>query len=265
MRPQDEIAGFDRRPLHGQRIVVTRARTQASELVARLRALGADVIEAPVIRIEPLDQAPLRAALDRLADYQWAIFTSQNAVQIVWDALRATGRDARAFAHLRLAAVGPSTAASLRDRGLAVDVMPSRFVAEGVAQALLTEGVRGARVLFAKASGARDVLPAALREAGAIVDDVAVYRTVADPEGALAARAALERGDVDLLTFTSSSTVHFFVDAVGSAAAARVRVATMGPITSDAARALGLTVALEARTATIDALLDAIVADPRGA
>lgn len=261
VRLHDEIGWFDRRPLHGRRIVVTRARPQASELAARLRALGAEAIEAPAIRIEPLDPTPLRATLARLPDYGWAVFTSQHAVEIVWDVLRAAGRDARALAGVRLAAVGPATAAALLARGLAVDVMPARFVAEGLADALLARGdVRGARVLFAKAEGAREVLPAALRDAGAVVDEVAIYRTVADPESAAAAREALERNAVDFLTFTSSSAVRFFVDAVGPAAAARAPIATMGPVTSAAVRALGLPVALEAPAATIDALLDAIVA-----
>ncbi|HEY7876701.1 MAG TPA: uroporphyrinogen-III C-methyltransferase [Gemmatimonadaceae bacterium] len=257
---RDEIAWFDKKALHGRRIIVTRARAQASELVAQLRALGAEVIEAPSILIEPLDLGPLRAALDRLPEYRWAIFTSQNAVQIVWDALRASGRDARAFARVGLAAVGPSTAESLLAHGLAVDVLPERFVAEGIVEALLGRGdVRGARVLFAKAEGARDVLPVALRDAGAHVDEIAIYRSRPDPAGAALARAALDRGDVDLVTFTSGSTVRFFVDAVGPALAARARIAAMGPITSQTARSLGMTVDVEAPTPTLDSFVQTIV------
>jgi uroporphyrinogen III methyltransferase/synthase len=249
---RDEIRWFDTRPLHGARIVVTRARSQASELAARLRALGADVIEAPAIRIEPMDAAPLRAALARLGDYQWVVFTSQNAVELAWDALRAAGHDARAFAGARVGAVGPATAQALLAHGLAVDVMPERFVAEGLVDALRArEDVRGARVLFAKAEGARDVLPAALREMG-------VYRTVPDPEGAALARAALERGEVDVITFTSGSTVRFFVDAVGPDLARRARVVTMGPITSAAAREAGLTVDREAEEARLESLVAAV-------
>lgn len=257
---RDEIRWFDTRPLHGRRILVTRARAQASELAARLRALGADVIEAPTIRIEPLDPTPLRAALDRLGDYQWAVFTSQNAVELVWGELRQRGLDARAFARIKLAAVGPATADALLARGLAVDVVPERFVAEGLVAAL--EGradVRGARVLFAKAEGARELLPAELRRLGAMVDEIAVYRAAPDPEGAAAARAALAGGAVDLVTFTSGSTVRFLVDAVGPEAARTARVASIGPTTSATARALGLTVDVEARTATIDGLIEAVL------
>lgn len=256
---RDEIRWFDTRPLHGARIVVTRARTQASELAARLRELGAQVIEAPAIRIEPMDPAPLRDALARLGDYQWALFTSQNAVEIAWDALRAAGRDARALAGVRVGAVGPATAEALLAHGLAVDVLPQRFVAEGLAEALRArDDVRGARVLFAKAEGARDVLPAALREMGASVDEVPVYRTVPDAEGAATARDALERGEVDVITFTSGSTVRFFVDAVGADLARRARIVTMGPITSAAARDAGLTVAREAEQARLESLVEAV-------
>ena len=258
-RLRDEIAWYDRLPLHGRRIIVTRARAQASGLASRLRSLGADVIEAPAIRVEPLDTAPLRAALDRLAEYQWVIFTSQNAVQIVWDTLRDSGRDARAFAHTRLAAVGPATAQSLLDHGLAVDVVPSRFVAEGIAEALSArDDMRGVRVLFAKAASARDVLPAALRTLGATVDEISVYRTVADPAGAALARAAIADGDVDLITFTSGSTVRFFLEAIGPLSTS-ARIATMGPITSETARTLGLKVDLESPVPTMDSLVDLIL------
>ncbi len=261
VRLREAIRWFDARPLSGRRIVVTRARTQASELSARLQALGAEVIEAPAIRIEPLDDAPLVAALDRLGTYRWVVFTSRNAVEIVWRALRARGRDARAFAGARLAAIGPGTAGALEERGLMVDVIPERYVAEGVVAALRDDpGVRGARILLPNAEGARDVLPAELRALGAVVDEVSVYRTVPDPAGAAVARAALERGEVDAITFTSGSTVRFFVAAVGLQAARRARLASIGPITSETARRAGLTVDAEAREATIPSLVEAVLA-----
>ncbi|MBX6331687.1 MAG: uroporphyrinogen-III C-methyltransferase [Gemmatimonadaceae bacterium] len=260
VRVRDEIRWFDVRPLHGRRVIVTRARAQASALSAELRALGAEGIEAPAIRIEPLDAAPLERALGRLSTYQWAIFTSQNAVELAWGALRRRGGDARAFAGVNVAAVGPATADALLACGLAVDVIPERYVAEGLIEALRARSdVRGARVLFARAEGARELLPAALREMGAEVDEVPVYRSVPDPEGSEAARAALRDGQVDLVTFTSGSTVRFFVDAVGLEAARRARVASIGPITSDAARSLGLTVDVEAAEATIPGLVRAVV------
>ena len=263
---RDEIAWFDRRPLSGRRIIVTRARAQASELAARLTELGADVIEAPAIDIVPADPAPIRVALERLADYQWALFTSQNAVEIAWDALRAAGGDARQFAGVRVGAVGQATARALLARGIAADVVPARSTAEGLADALRDHpDVRDARVLFVKAEGAGDVLPDTLRRAGATVDQVVAYRTVADASGASAARDALDAGSVDAITFTSASTVRFFVDAVGGIAhvVRDTRVITMGPVTSVGARSLGLSVHAEAATATIDALVDAVVAGLR--
>jgi uroporphyrinogen III methyltransferase/synthase len=279
---RDEIAWFDVRPLFGRRVVVTRTKAQAGALSHRLRALGAEVLELPATRIEPLDPAPLRAAIDRLGDsgavragaegsaavrggsYEWALFTSQNAVRLFWDALRGAGRDARALAGLKVAAVGSATADALLERGIAVDVVPERFVAEGVLAALAPRGdVRGARVLYATAEGARDVLPAGLQRMGASVDVVPIYRSVPDGEGAGPLREALERGSVDLVTFTSASTVHGFVQAVGGELATRAPVASIGPITSEAARSAGMTVTIEAAESTIPGLVSAIVAAMR--
>jgi uroporphyrinogen III methyltransferase/synthase len=257
---RDEIRWFDERPLFGRRIIVTRARTQASQLAERLAELGADVIEAPAICIEPLDSAPLRTALGALRDYRWVIFTSRNAVDVVWGELRSLGLDARALAGAKLVAVGPSTSAALAERGMIADLVPERFVAEGVLDALRGRGdIRGARVLYPKAEAARDVLPDSLRELGAEVDDIPIYRSVPDPAGVRVAREALESGAVDIVTFTSSSTVRFFVESVGVDAARRATLVSMGPITSETARALGLEVAAEAREATIDSLVEAVL------
>lgn len=261
-RLRGEIAWYDRRPLSGRRIIVTRARAQASDLAARLTELGAEVIEAPAIVIVPADPAPLRDALGRLDTYRWVLFTSQNAVEIVWAALRDAGGDARRFAGVRVGAVGQATARALLDRGIAADVIPARATAEGLGEVLRQRSdVRGTRVLFIKAEGAGDALPAALHDMGADVDEVVAYRTVPDASGASAACDALAANGVDAITFTSASTVRFFLDAVGSPAAlGHARVITMGPITSDAARSLGLTVHAEAMAATIDAIVDAVMA-----
>ena len=257
---RDEIRWFDARPLYGRRIVVTRARAQASQLAARLAALGADVIEAPAIRIEPLDPAALRDALGRLSGYGWAVFTSRNAVQIAWRELRALGLDARALAGVKVVAVGPSTAEALLECGLAADTIPERYVAEGIVDALRgRDDVRGARVLYPRAEGARDVLAAELRAMGAEVDEIPIYHSVPDAQGVSVAREALTSGSVDVVTFTSSSTVRYFVDAVGLDAARHARIVSMGPITSETARALGLTVAAEAPEATIDSLVETVV------
>jgi uroporphyrinogen III methyltransferase / synthase len=258
---REEIAWFDTRPLFGRRVVVTRAAAQAGALSERLRALGADVLEMPATRVEPLDPAPLAAALARLGEYDWMAFTSQNAVRLVWEALRAAGLDARALAGVRVCAVGSATGEALLARGIAVDVVPIRFVAEGVLEALAGRtDVQGARVLYATAEGARDVLPAGLRALGAVVDVVPVYRSAPDGAGAEQLRQALADGAVDLVTFTSASTVHGYVQAVGAELARRAPAASIGPVTSEAARAAGITVAVEAAESTIPGLVAAVAA-----
>ncbi len=256
---RDKLAWFDTRPLFGKRIVVTRARAQSGALIAQLTAAGADVLEMPATRIEPLDAAPLRDAIARLAEYGWVIFTSQNAVRIFWDALRAESRDARALAGVKVAAIGSATADALLDCGIAVDVAPDRYVAEGLLEALRDRrDVRGVRVLYAAAAGARETLQDGLAELGAMVDRVPVYRSVPDGTGAADLRERLLRGEVDLVTFTATSAVNAFVQAVGADAASRAPAASIGPITSAAARAAGLDVVVEAGESTIPGLLQAI-------
>ncbi len=257
---RDEMSWFDRRPLFGRTIVVTRAREQASQLRTALEIAGATVIEAPAIRIEPLDQAPLRRALGEIATYGWLVVTSRNTVDLLWAALRELGLDARALAAAKLCAVGPATAAALLARGLAVDVIPDRYVAEGVIEKLRERrDVRNTRVLFARAAGARELLPAALRDMGATVTEVEIYRAVPDLSGLGALGDALDAGTVDLVTFTSASTVRHFVDALGAERARRVRGASIGPVTSDAARALGVPVEIEAAESTIASLVQTII------
>jgi uroporphyrinogen III methyltransferase / synthase len=264
VRLREEIAWFDRRPLFGRRIVVTRARAQAGALSERLRELGADVLEVAATRVEPLDPAPLREAIGRLgtaAGYEWVVFTSQNAVRLFWEQLRAAGRDSRALSGSTICAVGPATGEALLAHGIAVDVMPERFVAEALLDALADRAdVPGARVLYATAEGARDVLPQGLRDLKAQVEVVPIYRSVVDGAGADALRTALTEGAVDLVTFTSASAVRGFTEAAGPALTARAPAASIGPITSEAARAAGMTVAIEATESTIPGLVEAIVA-----
>ena len=258
---RDEIAWFDQRPLFGQRVLVTRAAARAGTLSERLRAAGANVLEMPVTRIEALDRRPLDDAVALLKDYQHLVLTSQNAVAFLWDALRATGLDARALTGVTVSAIGSATAEALLARGIVADIVPDRFVAEGLLDALATRGgVRGARVLYPAAEGARDVLPDGLRAMGATVDAIRVYRSVPDGAASDDMRQAIEERTVDLVTFTSASTVRGYVEAVGPSLAGRVRAASIGPITSDAARAAGIDVAIEAAEATIDGLVEAIVA-----
>ena len=255
-----------RAPLAGRRIVVTRARVQAGELARALKALGAAVVHAPAIRIEPLaDLEPLRRALSRLADYRWTVFTSQNSVHVVYESLPAWGLSPGLFAKTRLAAIGPATADALTARGGRVEVLPDGFVAESLVAAIASRGdLRGARVLVPRAEAARDALPAGLRALGAVVDVVPVYRTVgALGEGDGSALAAeILAGRIDLVTFTSSSTVHHFVEAVGAGAARSglFGAAVIGPITAATARSYGMPVKIEAAEFTAAGLVDALVA-----
>lgn len=248
------------RPLLGKRVVVTRARSQAGSLAALLRAAGADVVEMPATRIEPLDSAPLLKRLSSLETYHWVIFTSQNAVEVFWSTLVAAGFDARALSQARIAVVGPATGQALARRGVTVDVAPDRFIAEALLEALGNRSdIVGARVLYPSAEGAREVLSDGLRALGATIDVVPIYRSVPDGEGAAALRARIDRGEIDLVTFTSASAVEAFVTAVGADIVARVPAASIGPITTAAARSAGFRVGVEAEESTIPGLVAAIV------
>ena len=239
----DTLAWLERRPLHGQVVAVTRARAQASGLASRLRSLGAEVVETPAIRIEPRPvEGELLEAVSRIREYALVCFTSPNGVRLLFGALEGAGHDARAFAGATVAAIGPGTAAELARRGIAADVVPPRSIAEALVESLVDVPVEGRAVLVARAAEARDVLPEALAARGARVDDVAVYDTVAEPL-ADEALAALERATY--VTFTSSSTVRFFLDS-GGRVPGGARVVSIGPVTSDTAAELGVPVDVEA-------------------
>jgi uroporphyrinogen III methyltransferase/synthase len=253
-----DIAWLEQRPLHGARIVVTRAQGKGGTLAELLQSLGADVIEAPATRIEKGDLAALRAAAERLSDYGWIVFTSQVAVELFWDALRALGRDARALAGVRVCAIGPATADTLGALGIVPDVTPERFVAEGLLDALAAQpDVRGARVLHVAAEGARDTLRDGLARLGAHVDTVHAYRSVPDPDGARVARDALAAGEVDVVVYASAGAVRAFTGAVGSVAS-RAPAACIGPVTAAAARDAGLRVEVESAESTLPALAQSI-------
>ncbi len=251
LRPQ--LGWFERRPLGGVTVAVTRARAQASGMAARLRALGARVLECPVIRI-----GQLPGPVPDLSGYDLVCLTSPNGVQALFARLDAAGLDARAFAGARVAAIGPGTARVLAERGIRADVVPDRFVAEGLVDALADVPVR--RALIARATQARDVLPDALRARGAEVDIVDLYETVIEP---LADEQVAAVAGADYLTFTSSSTVSNFLQAAGGMpdGAGRPRLASIGPVTSATLREHGAEPDVEATSHDIDGLIDAIVAD----
>jgi uroporphyrinogen III methyltransferase / synthase len=256
---QEQLAWLERRPLHGRRVVVTRARAQASGVAGTLRALGAEVVELPSIRIVPrLDAPEVGDAVHGIHAYALVCLTSPNGARLLFEALAEAGRDARALANATVAAIGPGTAAALAERGIIADVVPKRSIAEALVEALARLDVSGRPVLIARAAEARDVLPDALRERGAKVDVVPLYETVAEEPD----RAALKRAQgADYVTFTSSSTVRNLVDAVGELFPRRARVVSIGPVTSEAAREAGLTVAVEAERHDPDGLVEALLAD----
>jgi uroporphyrinogen III methyltransferase / synthase len=285
---REELAWLERRPLHGRRVVVTRARAQASGLASTLRDLGADVVELPAIRIEPrIDTPEVREAVARIRDYSLVCLASPNAVRLLFEALAAGpgaeggledspdagstgtgdlgagmvgahGLDARSLAGAAVAAIGAGTRRALAKHGIAADVVPERFVAEALVEALADVEVGGKRVLVARAAEARDVLPDALRERGAEVDVVALYETVREQPDAEAVAAAQ---GADYVTFTSSSTVTNLTEALGDRFPSGARIVSIGPITSDGARAAGLSVDVEAEQHDVDGLVQALLED----
>ena len=258
---REAIGWLERKPLHGAKVIVTRARAQASELSRRLAALGAEPIELPAIRIEPrIETAEVRRTVQAIHTYALICLTSANGVHLLFDAMAAQGRDARALANATVAAIGPGTAAALAEHGVAADVVPERFVAESLVEALAELPIEGKPVLIARAAEARDVLPDALRERGAEVDVVPLYETIAErpsPEAIEAAQVA------DFITFTSSSTVRNLLAALGDRLPEQARVISIGPITSEAAREAGLEVHAEAERHDIAGLIEAVVSSAR--
>jgi uroporphyrinogen III methyltransferase / synthase len=254
---REQIAWLERRPLHGVKVVVTRARAQASELSRRLEALGAEAIELPAIRIAPrTDSDELSRAVEGIHAYALVCLTSPNGVRLLFEAMAEQGRDARALANAQVAAIGPGTARALAEQGIAADVVPERFVAESLVSSLASLPLEGKPVLLARAAEARDVLPDALRERGAQVDVVALYDTVAEHPSDDEIDAAQS---ADFITFTSSSTVRNLVDALGDRMPAGARVVSIGPVTSETVREAGLEVDVEAEKHDIDGLVAAIL------
>ena len=257
-RLRERLAWIEHRPLFGRSVVVTRARAQASGLARRLEELGAAVVEAPAIRIAPRPAVEVDERLASIEDYALVCVTSPNGAALLVDSLERASRDVRALAGATVAAIGPGTAAELRRRGLRADVVPERSVAEALVESLRAVEVEGRRVLVARASEARDVLPDALTERGAHVDVVALYDTVAEPltdDGLRSAAAA------DYVTFTSSSTVRFFMSGIDGHFPAGARVVSIGPVTTATAREHGLEVHVEAERHDVDGVVAALVED----
>ena len=252
---------FERLPLFGRRIVVTRAAGQAAGFSEQLRALGADAIELPTISIQPAaDPAPLDAAIQRLSSYDWLIFTSANGVRFFLDRLDRSTADLRSL-RARICAIGPATRAAVESLHLKVDLMPAEYVAEGVISAFAAHDMAGRRVLLPRAAVARDLIPAELSRLGAQIDVVEAYRNVVPESAARLTREIFSGGHTpDWITFTSSSTVKNFLDIAGAEALTGVKIASIGPVTSATIRQHGLAIAVEARKYTIAGLTEAILA-----
>lgn len=244
--------------------MVTRAREQASDLVRALEARGAAAVLAPVIRIEPLGNlAALRAALAGPSAYRWIVFTSQNAVQIVFDRLVAWGLTPRVFAATAVAAIGTATADALSQRGVTAALVPDEFVGEALAEALAARSggnLGGVRILVPSAEDAREALAAGLRKHGASVEVMPVYRTVPVQTDLRGLAADITAGKIDAVTFTSSSTVRAFASLIGREAVTcgRFVAATIGPITAGTARELGMRDLIEAEPHTVAGLVESL-------
>ena len=265
---RDRLNWFEKKPLLGKGIIVTRAREQASDMARLLAAEGARVVELPAIRIEPATNATLvREAICHLRDYDWTVFTSPNGVEFFWRELTALRLDARAFAATSVAAIGPATAEALAQKGILADYIPQSHVAEALLEGIVAQGVSGKRILLARAEKARDILPKGLEEAGADVRVVAVYQTLPVQDCAKnAAKAAslFATGKIRYISFASSSTVENFLAVVPVETLYRypnLRFACIGPITAKTLEDAGLPCHIMPEQYTIPALIQAIISD----
>lgn len=261
VRLREQLQWFDNKPLFGKTVIVTRARAQASALTAKLEDLGAKVIEVPAIKIvPPQDFGPLDEAIENLSDYKWLVVTSANGVDYFFERLFRAGKDARALAPVRLAAIGSATAAQLGHYGLKADVVPSAYIAEELAEALSDKVTPGDKILLARAHTARAVLPESLKKLGCIVNQVTSYDTIADCDNKEEMLEALRSGKASIVTFTSSSTVTNFLKVLGEdrKLLENAALAAIGPVTGDTLTKNGLNPDIIAEKYTIDGLIAAI-------
>jgi uroporphyrinogen III methyltransferase/synthase len=266
---RESMQWFENRPLTGKRIVVTRAREQASDLVRLLSDLGAECLEFPTIKVVPMpDCRLLDKAIDDISSYDYLVFTSVNGVTFFLERLFEKGLDARCLGHIRTVAIGPSTSARLRQYGLNTDILPESYRAESVIAAFEKEPVQGKRVLLPRAKDARPVLPVELTKMGATVDEIITYAAIPVSENTDELIRNLHHGNIDMITFTSSSTVTNFKallpDREFEALMKNVMIAGIGPITADTARDLGFHVDITADEFTIPGLVTAILNHVKG-
>jgi uroporphyrinogen III methyltransferase/synthase len=265
VRLRDELRWFDARPLFGKRLLVTRTREQASELSRELAAQGGEAIELPTIELtRSFDARAVAEAIEdlRTSGYGWIVFTSMNAIAELMRHIGDAGLDVRAFGRARIAAIGPGTATALAAHGLRADVVPERYVAEGLLAALSSRVMRGQRVLLPRAEGARPQIVDELEARGARVDELTLYRSDVPSSPDAEGLRRLRAGEIDIVTFASSSAVRNLVEMLGGDVAPlrATTIAAIGPITAQAVRDAGLEVAVTAEEYSIDGLVAALVA-----
>jgi uroporphyrinogen III methyltransferase/synthase len=261
-----ELDWYENKPLFGKRILVTRAREQASDFVVRLAELGAECIEFPTIAIVPPESwEDLDRAIESVERYQWLVFTSVNGVKFFFDRLEARGKDVRHLGRIKVGAIGPKTSVEIQAKGIRPDLLPEEYRAEAVVEAFKQQGVSGCRILLPRAAEAREVLPQELEKMGAKVDVVEAYRTIKPLGNKENVKESLEKGEIHMITFTSSSTVNNFVEIFDEERdqvlkwLKRTAVACIGPITAKTAEEKGFTVSVVPSEYTIEALIEAIL------
>jgi uroporphyrinogen III methyltransferase / synthase len=258
---RDKLNWFERKPLFGKGIVITRPDTQTEEFSALLQSYGARVIHFPTIRIVPPEtHDALDRAIEHLSYYQWIIFTSANGVSFFMKRLRELGKDIRDLKGVRICAIGPATASKIENAGIRVDLVPDAFISEGVVRAFRDVYIKGDKVLLPRAETARDIIPEGLVKLGAKVDVVTVYRTVASEADRAELETLLRENKLDVITFTSPSTVTHFMDIMGGEfiPPAQVRIACIGPVTAAAVKKAGLKIDIMQEIYTVPALVEAI-------
>lgn len=254
---------MNKKSLAGKRILITRAREQSGEFATQLEKRGAEVIEFPTIEmVPPLRWGEVDRAIDQLKSYNWIIFTSANGVSFFWQRMKERGKRIRLPSSLRVCAIGPATAHPLKEKKVPVHYIPEKFVAESILEGFEKMFIKGKRILLARAKKARDILPKGLRKMGAEVDVVAVYRTVRPRGGSKKLKKLLAGGKIDVIAFTSSSTVNHFAELLKTEDLKKllkgVAIACIGPVTARTAKEWGLEVQVQPKQYTIPHLTRAI-------
>ena len=254
---------MNEKPLAGKKILITRTREQSGDFTAQLKTLGAAVVEFPMIEIAPPTRwKEVDQAVNQLKSYDWVIFTSANGVSFFWQRLKERGKSLRLPLSLKICAIGPATASQLRRKGVSVSYIPKEFIAESILDGFRSQRMEGKRILLARAKKARDVLPKGLKKMGAEVDVVEVYRTVRPKGGSKRMKNLLTDEKIDVITFTSSSTVNHFADLLKKEDLKNlvkgVAIACIGPVTAGTAKKRGLKVRIQPKQYTIPALTRAI-------